>query len=123
LAKDLRVVTIDYILVFLTVGVLFVVGNYFLSSLLRPFHPNAKKLATYECGEEPFGTAWVQYNVRYYLFAVFFVIFDVEALFLIPWALVFKSLGAAAFLEMLIFLFLLFMALIHVWKKGGLKWV
>jgi len=113
---------ISYIGVFLLTGVLFVVVNLGISALLRPFHPTPKKIASYECGEEPIGDAWVQYNVRYYLFAMFFVIFDVEAIFLIPWALVFKALGSFAFWEMLVFLFLLIVALVHVWRKGGLKW-
>lgn len=112
-----------YILIFLVTGVLFVLGNYALSALLRPFHPTPQKLSTYECGEKPFGEAWVQYNVRYYLYAVIFVIFDVEALFLIPPAVVFQSAGGYAFLEMSIFLGILALALIHVWKKGALKWV
>lgn len=111
-----------YIVIFMITGVLFVIGNYFISALLRPFHPTAKKLSTYECGEEPIGPAWVQYNVRYYLFAMIFVIFDVEALFLIPWAIVYQALGGFSFIEMLIFISLLAVGLIHVWKKGALKW-
>src|ERR1700687_4506233 len=96
----------DYMLVFLLTGVGFVVGNFLLSSLLRPNHPNPKKLSTYECGEETFGNAWVQFNVRYYLFAMVFVIFDIEALFLIPWAVVYQALGGFTFIEMLVFLLL-----------------
>jgi len=112
----------DYMLVFLLTGVGFVVGNFFLSSLLRPSRPNAKKLSTYECGEEPIGSGWIQYNVRYYLFAMIFVVFDVEALFLVPWAVVYQSLGVVTFVEMFIFLFILVAGLIHVWRKGVLKW-
>lgn len=114
---------INYILIFVFTGIGFVVSNFLVSSLLRPFNPTAKKLASYECGEEPVGEAWLQYNVRYYLFAMFFVVFDVEALFLIPWAVVYKGLGPYAFGEMLIFLALLVVALVHAWRKGGLKWV
>jgi len=113
----------DYILVFLLTGIGFVVANYFVSALLRPFHPNPKKLSTYECGEEPVGSAWMQYNVRYYLFAMIFVIFDIEALFLIPWGVVYQSLGFSTFVEMFIFLFILAIGFIHIWKKGVLKWV
>lgn len=113
----------DYMVVFLLTGIGFVVGNYILSALVRPYRPTPKKLATYECGEEPVGSAWVQYNVRYYLFAVIFVIFDVEAFFLIPWALVYQSLGLVTFIEMFVFLFFLLVGLVHIWKKGALKWV
>lgn len=112
----------DYIFVFLLTGIGFVVGNFILSSLLRPYRPTAKKLSTYECGEEPVGEAWIQYNVRYYLFTMIFVIFDVEALFLIPWAVVYQTLGTFTFIEMTIFLVLLAVGLIHVWRKGALKW-
>jgi len=116
-------IQMDYMLVFLLTGIGFVAGNFFLSSLLRPFRPNPKKLSTYECGEEPVGSAWVQFNVRYYLFAMIFVIFDVEAVFLIPWAVVYQSLGIVTFIEMFVFLFILIVGLVHVWRKGGLEWV
>ena len=113
---------IDYLLVFVLTGVGFVIMNYFISALLRPYRPNAIKLSTYECGEEPIGPAWVQYNVRYYLFAVVFVIFDVEAVFLIPWAVIYQSLGVTTFIEMFFFLFFLAIGLGHIWRKGALRW-
>lgn len=92
------------------------------SWFLRPKNPTSGKSSTYECGEIPQGSAWIQYNVVYYLFALIFVIFDVEVVFIIPWALVFRSLGIAAYIEMLIFIFILLLGLAYAWKKGVLKW-
>ena len=115
----------DYAFVgfFLAIGVIFVIFVFFLSRLVRPHHPSPDKLETYECGELPIGGAWVQFNVRYYLYALIFVIFDVEVIFLFPWAVVYRSLGFFAFIEMLIFLSILIFGLVYVWKKGALKWV
>jgi NADH-quinone oxidoreductase subunit A len=112
-----------YVGIFFLIGVLFVLFVFFLSRLIRPHNPTPEKLESYECGELPVGSAWVQYNVRYYLFALVFVIFDVEVVFLFPWAVVYRSLGFFAFIEMIIFLAILIFGLIYVWKKGALKWV
>lgn len=112
-----------YTVLFLLVGTLFVLFVFFLAKLARPFKPNPEKQRNYECGEVPFGSAWVQYNVRYYIYALIFVIFDVEVVFLFPWAVVYKSLGFFAFVEMIIFLAILIFGLVYVWKKGALKWV
>ncbi len=108
---------------FLLVGIIFVLFVFFLARLASPKKPNPEKERNYECGEVPFGFAWVQYNVRYYIFCLIFVIFDVEVVFLFPWAVVYKSLGFFAFIEMLIFLAILIFGLVYVWKKGALKWV
>jgi len=115
----------DYVFtaLFLIVGTVFVLFVFFLAKLASPRNPNPEKLRNYECGELPFGSAWVQYNVRYYIFALIFVIFDVEVVFLFPWAVVYKSLGFFAFVEMMIFLGILIFGLIYVWKKGALRWV
>ncbi len=115
----------DYAFVgfFCVIGVLFVLFVFSLARLVRPHHPNPDKLESYECGELPVGSAWVQYNVRYYLFALIFVIFDVEIVFLFPWAVVYRSLGFFAFIEMIIFLAILIFGLMYAWKKGALKWV
>ena len=94
-----------------------------LSKILAPSKPSENKLDTYECGEEAEGSAWVQFNIRYYVIALVFIIFDVEILFLFPWAVVYKSLGWLAFIEMAIFLIILIFGLIYVWKKGDLDWV
>jgi NADH-quinone oxidoreductase subunit A len=118
-------VVADYAIVgiFLLIGVIFVLFVFFLARLIAPHHPNPIKNSTYECGELPIGQAWVQYNVRYYIFALIFVIFDVETVFLFPWAVVYKSLGFFAFVEMLIFIAILLFGLAYAWKKGALRWV
>jgi len=114
-----------YVVLFMGGGIFLVASALVLSRLLRPFNPSREKLSTYECGEKTIGDAWVQFNVKYYLYALLFVIFDVEAVFLIPWAVSFKSAGAFALtslFEMIIFLAILTIALIYAWRKGILKW-
>jgi NADH-quinone oxidoreductase subunit A len=111
------------VLVFLVVGVLFLAVSLTLSSLVRPSKYSAEKLIPYECGENPVGSPWIQFNIRFYVFAVIFIIFDVEAAFLIPWAVVFKKLGLFAFVEGLIFIAILAVGLAYVWAKGDLHWV
>lgn len=111
------------ILAFLAVVLSFLIGNLCLWWFLRPTRFSAEKLTTYECGEEPIGTAWIQFNVRFYVFALIFVIFDVEAACLLPWAVVFRSLGVLAFVEGLAFVGVLIVALVYVWRKGDLEWV
>ncbi|MEI7905698.1 MAG: NADH-quinone oxidoreductase subunit A [Candidatus Firestonebacteria bacterium] len=110
------------VLIFIGMALLFTVGGLVTAYLLRVSNPSPKKNETYECGEEPVGTAWIQFNMRYYVFALLFVIFDVEAVFLFPWAVVFKSLGFAAFIEMSVFLGILVIGLVYAWKKGALSW-
>jgi NADH-quinone oxidoreductase subunit A len=116
----------DYITVaiFFIVGTLFVVGTLAFSWLVRekPKVISAEKLAPYECGELPVGAAWSQYYVRYYIFALIFVIFDVEVIFLFPWALMLGELRLFAFIEMAIFLSILLVGLYYAWRKGVLKW-
>jgi len=90
---------------------------------LRPQRASEEKLTTYECGENPEGPAWIQFNVRFYVFALIFVVFDVEAVFLLPWAVVFRQLGLLAFIEGLVFIAILVVALVYVWRKGDLEWV
>jgi NADH:ubiquinone oxidoreductase subunit 3 (subunit A) len=94
-----------------------------LWKLLRPVRRSEEKNATYECGEEPVGSAWVQFNIRFYVFALIFIVFDVEAVFLLPWAVVFRDLGLLAYLEGLLFIGILVVALAYVWRKGDLAWV
>ncbi|MBI4341195.1 MAG: NADH-quinone oxidoreductase subunit A [Candidatus Omnitrophica bacterium] len=93
-----------------------------LSKLLAPKKPGASKQAPYECGVESTGDSWVQFRVQYYIYALLFVIFDVEIIFLYPWALVWKELGPVVFAEMALFLAILAVALIYAWKKGVLEW-
>lgn len=110
------------LLAFLIVGGLFTAGGLIASSLLRPRRPYAGKLSTYECGEDPIGTTQVKFNIRFYVVALIFVVFDVEAVFLFPWALVFKGYGMFAFGEMLVFLAILIVGYAYVWVKGDLEW-
>jgi NADH-quinone oxidoreductase subunit A len=107
---------------FLIVGAAFVGVNLLISRLLQPRHPTAVKLSTYECGELPVGQSWIQFNNRFYVIALIFLIFDVEIAFLFPWAVVFKSLGLFAFIEALIFVGILLVGLAYVWRKGDLAW-
>ncbi len=108
--------------IFAIVAAVLVVGTLQLGRLLRPNHPNPSKLSTYESGIDPIGTGWAQTNVRYYVFALLFVVFDVEAVFLFPWAIVFERLGTQAFVEMLIFIGILALALLYAIKKRVLEW-
>ena len=108
--------------VFIVVGVGFVLFTFLLNRLVRPSSPNPIKQSTYECGEEPFGSGWIQFNVRFYIFALMFVIFDVEAVFLFPWAIAYQSLGLFAFIEMIVFVAILIFGLVYAWRKGLLKW-
>jgi NADH-quinone oxidoreductase subunit A len=117
------------VFLFVLFGIFFGLLALGIARLLRPSHPNAAKLTTYECGELPQGSSWVRFNVRFYLVALFFIVFDVEVVFLFPWAVVFRQLlpirglGVLAFLEMLLFLAILVVGLVYVWAKGDLEWV
>jgi NADH:ubiquinone oxidoreductase subunit 3 (subunit A) len=111
------------ILVFLLVVVAFLAVNLLLWRVIRPSRFSEEKLTTYECGENPQGSAWIQFNIRFYVFALIFIIFDVEAVFLLPWAVVFRTLGPLAFAEGLVFIAILVVALAYVWRKGDLEWV
>ena len=111
------------VLAFLVVAVAFLAVNLLVWKLIRPSRPSEEKLTTYECGENPTGSAWIQFNIRFYVFALIFIIFDVEAVFLLPWAVVFRELGVLAFAEGLVFIAILVVALAYVWRKGDLEWV
>ena len=111
------------IFIFILMGIVLVYVPLLIQKLVAPSNPNPDKLATYECGEESEGSAWVQFNIRFYVIALIFLIFDVEVVFLFPWAVVFTELGMLAFVEMGIFLFILIIGLAYVWKKGDLDWV
>jgi len=119
---------LDYanVLIFLGIGAFFVVFNLFVGKLIRPQNPSPEKLSTYECGEEPVGGSWIQFNIRFYVVALVFIIFDVEVVFLFPWAVVIKDLmqyGWFAFVEMMIFVLILLVGLAYAWKKDALEWV
>ena len=109
--------------IFAIVGVILVFGTLQLARLVRPNVPHTEKLTTYESGIDPIGQGWAQANVRYYVFALLFVIFDVEAVFLFPWAIVFAKLGTQGFVEMVIFIAILAFALLYAIKKKVLDWL
>ena len=111
------------VLVFILLGLVLVYVQLLIQKLVAPHNPTQEKLTTYECGEEPEGSAWLQFNIRFYVIALIFLIFDVEVIFLFPWAVVYKEMGLLAFIEMAIFLFILIIGLAYVWKKGDLDWV
>jgi NADH-quinone oxidoreductase subunit A len=111
------------VLVFMTVAVLFLAVSLGISSLIRPSKYSEEKLLPYECGENPQGSPWIQFNIRFYVVALIFIIFDVEAAFLVPWAVVFKNMGWFAFVDGLIFIAILAVGLAYVWAKGDLQWV
>jgi len=109
--------------IFLLVALIFGVAPVAIASILRPRKPNLRKAETYECGMEAHGAAWVQFKVQYYVFALAFVVFGVEAAFLLPWALAYRALGLYAVIEAIIFILILLGALGYVWRKGALEWV
>ncbi len=110
------------VLLFFIVSAVIVAGMMMTARLLRPHRPSAEKLGTYECGEDPIGDTWVKFNIRFYIVALVFLIFDVEVVFLFPWALVYQKLGMFAFIEMMIFLAILIAGYAYVWVKGDLDW-
>ncbi len=107
---------------FLVIGMLFVVVTLFASWLLSPKKPSAEKSTTYECGSEPVGSPWIQFRVGYYVYALLYVVFDIETVFLYPWAVVFKQTGWFVFAEMIIFIGILLGGLAYAWKEGALTW-
>ena len=121
------------VLLFIIGGILFVLVAFFVSGLLRPHRPNAQKLSTYESGEEAISAAWTQFNIRFYIVALIFLLFEVEILFLFPWATVFakKELqeqtnglwGWFSVVEVVIFILILALGLAYAWVNGHLDWI
>jgi len=111
------------VLVFLLMGLFIGVAALTMSWLIRPSKPTEMKLRIYECGETPVGSPWMQFNNRFYTVALVFLLFEVEVVFLFPWAVVFKELGLFAFVEMFIFVGILALGLAYAWAKGDLEWV
>ncbi|HXK27548.1 MAG TPA: NADH-quinone oxidoreductase subunit A [Candidatus Binatia bacterium] len=116
------------VLVFTVLGLGFVGVNLLIGRLLRPSNPQVRKLSTYECGEPAMGSAWVNFNIRFYIVALIFIIFEVEIAFIFPVASVFRrwlegGQGVFAFFEILIFVGILFLGLVYAWVKGDLEWV
>ncbi len=110
------------IIVFTLVGIGFVGATLLFSRLIQPHAPSKAKNSTYECGVAPTGNAWQQFNPHYYLFALLFVVFDVEAAFLYPWALAYRRVGMYAVGEMILFVVLLGAGLVYAWRRGALEW-
>jgi NADH-quinone oxidoreductase subunit A len=111
------------VLIFISVGGGVVLFTFFLARLIRPRNPYQAKGTPYECAEEPIGDSWIKFNPRFYIFALIFVIFDVEVVFLFPWAVAFGQLGLFALIEMVVFILILFFGLFYAWKRGVLRWV
>jgi NADH-quinone oxidoreductase subunit A len=116
---------VDYatVLVFIVLGAATVALMLGISRLFGPRDPTPVKLSTYECGEVPYGPSWVQFNIRFYVVALIFIVFDVEVALLYPWAVVFQRLGLLAFVEALVFIVILLAGLAYLWKEGDLEWV
>jgi NADH-quinone oxidoreductase subunit A len=121
------------VLLFIIGGLVFVSSALLVSKIIRPSRPNPEKLTTYESGEDPVGSSWIQYNVRFYVIALVFILFEVEIVFLFPWATIFSnkeliretngSWGWFAMTEMLIFVGLLALGLAYAWRNAHLDWV
>jgi len=112
-----------FIGIFAVIAILFPIIALTLAFVIRPKKPNPVKSSTYECGLETIGETWVQFRVQYYIYALVFVIFDIETVFLFPWAVAYDKLGLFALVEMFIFLAILVGGLIYAWRKGALEWV
>ena len=110
------------IFIFLFTAILFVVVAVVAAKLIRPSRPTREKLLTYECGENVEGTPWVKFNIRFYVVALIFLIFDVEVVLLIPWAMVYQSFGFSGYIVGVIFLLLLGLGMAYEWRKGDLEW-
>jgi NADH-quinone oxidoreductase subunit A len=120
------------ILIFIITGLIMVCFTFFINKLIAPNNPNPEKLTSYECGEEPTGNAWLPFNARFYVIALVFLLFDVEMVFIFPWAIVFGNhdmnnfdprWGWLALTEMFLFLGILILGLAYVWVKGDLDWI
>lgn len=113
------------VLVYVLVSSGFIFGSMTMGRLLRPNNPTEQKLTTYECGEDTIGTAWIQFNVRFYIIALIFLIFDVEVAVLFPWVTIFtkEGYGLLALMEILVFVGVLTVGFVYVWVKGDLEWL
>lgn len=111
------------LLVFIGFAFVFVIGGVVVNYLLMPYKPSVEKYTTYECGIDPIGNAQIRYSMRFYVFALMYVVFAVESVFLLPWAVVYRKMtGLMPLVEALIFIFILVLGLAFAWKKGELKW-
>ena len=110
------------VLLFIAVAIAFAGGTIGLSSFIVPRRRNAVKNAPYECGVEPVGDARARFNIKFYLVAVLFILFDIEAVFLYPWAVTFRQLGLYGLIEMVLFIVILFVGYVYLLKKRALEW-
>jgi len=110
------------VVLFIGIALAFGIVTLLASYLLQPRFPEAEKLSPYECGSEPFSDARIPFPVRYYIIAMLFVIFDIEVIFLYPWAVAFSDIGLIGLLEMLVFIGLFVVAYVYAWRKGALEW-
>ncbi|MBU0560940.1 MAG: NADH-quinone oxidoreductase subunit A [Bacteroidetes bacterium] len=110
------------IFVFILVAIIFVAISLFMAKLIRPNRPTKEKLKIYECGEDAIGSPWVKFNIRFYVVALIFLIFDVEVVLLFPWALSYQDYGVYGFLVGIIFLLVLGLGMAYEWRKGDLEW-
>ena len=110
------------IIIFLTIAILLSLGFVVLNFALSPKNPDPEKLSAYECGFEPFNDSRMEFDIRFYLVAILFIIFDLEIAFLFPWAITLGNIGLFGFLSMMLFLFILTIGFIYEWKKGALDW-
>ena len=110
------------IIIFLALALILSIGFIFVNFIFSPKKPDPEKLSTYECGFEPFNDSRMEFDVRFYLVAILFIIFDLEIAFLFPWAISLGKIGLFGFLSMMIFLFILTIGFIYEWKKGALDW-
>jgi NADH-quinone oxidoreductase subunit A len=110
------------VIVGVAVGIVFIASTLFVANLLAPRIRTRTKQTVYECGMVPIGQGWNQMNLRYYLYAILFLIFEIEAVFLFPWAVMNRRLGPVVFWEVMLFLGMLLFGLVYAWKKGMLRW-
>nr|QXG82862.1 NADH-plastoquinone oxidoreductase subunit 3 [Asplenium komarovii]USW06969.1 NADH-plastoquinone oxidoreductase subunit 3 [Asplenium scolopendrium var. americanum]USW07057.1 NADH-plastoquinone oxidoreductase subunit 3 [Asplenium scolopendrium var. scolopendrium] len=108
--------------VFLLVSISIPYLAFLIPGFIAPARKGPEKLTSYESGIEPKGDAWIRFQIRYYMFALVFVVFDVETIFLYPWAVSFTELGLLAFIEVIIFISILVVGLVHAWRKGASEW-
>ena len=130
---NLEITGFGVVLIFIVGGMLFILATLFVGKILRPNRPNEEKLTTYESGEDPIGSAWGQFNIRFYIIALVFILFEVELIFLFPWATVFGDTalleetndlwGWFSLLEIALFVGILALGLAYVWGKGHLDWI
>ena len=111
-----------FILIFILIGAGMAIAMYLLSKILSPSSPDSEKLSAYECGFEAFDDARSKFDVKFYLVSILFIIFDLEIVFLFPWAISLGNIGIMGFSSMMIFLFILTIGFIYEWKKGALDW-